>query len=48
MVHDLFGTRSAWRSVDDRFPAQMRTSASAAGRLLLAMGSLLVLASVLA
>ena len=48
LVHDLLGTQAAWRAVDDLFPAQMRTSAALAGRLLLAMGALAVVVSVLA
>lgn len=47
LLHDLFGTTAAWARVDELFPAAVRSSPLVAGRVLLIMGALLVLAPVL-
>ena len=47
LVHDLFGARASWRTLDDQFPPVMRSSAGFAGAALLVIGGLLVLAPVL-
>lgn len=46
LVHDLLGASGAWSRVDELFPAVLRSSPGFAGRLLLLLGSLLVLVPV--
>lgn len=48
LVHDLLGTAGAWERMDSRFPPSLQTSPSFAGRWMLAMGAMLVLAPILA
>jgi len=47
LVHDLLGAGAIWRRLDDRFPPGWRSEAPFGGALLLALGTLLVLAPVL-
>jgi hypothetical protein len=46
LVHDLLGAGASWRALDDRFPPVMRSTAAFAGRTLLVVGGILVLAPV--
>lgn len=47
LVHDLLGAADAWCRVDELFPPGLRSTPAFAGRLLLAMGAMLVLLPVL-
>lgn len=46
LVHDLLGAARAWTRVDERFPVVLRSSPRFAGRAMLAMGAVLVLAPI--
>jgi hypothetical protein len=47
LVHDLLGAAKAWSRVDERFPLVLRSSPGFAGRAMLVMGAVLVLAPIL-
>ena len=47
LIHDLLGTADAWSRVDELFPSGLRSSPGFAGRTLLAIGAILVLAAIL-
>jgi hypothetical protein len=46
LVHDLLGAAGAWIRADERFPLVLRSSPGFAGRAMLVMGAVLVLAPI--
>lgn len=47
LVHNLLGAADAWSRVDDLFPPVLRSSPAFAGRTLLTIGAMLVIAPLL-
>ena len=47
LVHDLLGAATAWSRADGRFPPAMQSTPWFAGRVMLLMGAVLVLAPML-